>query len=96
MIDQGRDTDRPAEDGEPLPDLLAPSAFPHPPWTVGVVLVIGVVMLILGVVGHPLWLLMGSPFILTLLVWAVVRTVIWRRERAGELPVDGGANPPAP
>lgn len=64
------------------PDLLHGSAFPHPPWTVGVVLVIGVVMLALGLLGHPLWLLMGSPFILTLLVWLVVRAISWRRDRA--------------
>ena len=69
------------DEEEGPPDLLTPSPFPHPPWTVGVVLVIGVVMLLLGVLGHPLWLLMGSPFVLTLLVWLWVRLVSWRRER---------------
>lgn len=55
--------------------------FPHPEWTVGVVLVVAVVMLLLGILGHPLWLLIGSPFILTLLTWVVVRMVERRRRR---------------
>lgn len=56
-----------------------PYVFPHPPWTVGVVLVLGVVTLYLGLAGHWIWLLLGSPFLLTLLVWIVVRVTQWRR-----------------
>ena len=62
-------------------DLLEPPAFAHPQWTVGVVLILAVVMLFLGVFGHPLWLLFGAPFILTLCVWVAVKTVEFRRHR---------------
>ena len=85
---------RPGEPPEPLeldaergpePDaggIPEPPVFPHPEWTVGIVLVIAVVMLLLGVVGHPIWLLIGSPFILTLAVWIGVRLVQRSRRRA--------------
>lgn len=43
--------------------------FLHPPWTLGVVLVFAVVTLLLGLGGHPVWLLIGSPFILVLVLW---------------------------
>lgn len=66
-------------DGEPDWELLPPPTFAHPPWTVGVVLIMAVVMLILGLLAHPLWLLIGSPFILTLAVWIWVKTVERRR-----------------
>ncbi len=56
-----------------------PYVFPHPPWTVGVVLVLGAVTLFLGVAGHWIWLLLGSPFVLTLFVWVVVRLTQWTR-----------------
>lgn len=65
-----------------LPTTLRP-AFPHPEWTVGVVLVIAVVMLLLGVLGNPVWLLIGSPFIITLAVWVTVKVVERRRRRRG-------------
>lgn len=47
--------------------------FLHPPWTVGVVLVFAVVALLLGLGGNPIWLLIGSPFILVLVLWLWVR-----------------------
>ena len=76
----------PTEPPEPgtdpeFPDLTATYAFPHPEWAVGVVLIIAVVMLLLGVLGHPLWFLIGSPFILTLFVWLGVRITQRRRRR---------------
>ncbi len=64
-----------------FPDLTGTHVFPHPEWALGVVLIIAVVMLLLGVLGHPLWLLIGSPFILTLLVWLGVRITQRRRRR---------------
>ncbi len=64
-------------DGE---DLLRP-VFPHPPWAVGMALVIAVPFLVLGLVGHWVWLLLGSPFILVLFVWVTVR-LIERNRRA--------------
>lgn len=68
----------------PEPDArgsLERPAFAHPEWTVGLVLVIAMVMLLLGIVGHPIWLLIGSPFILTLAVWVAVRLVQRSRRR---------------
>lgn len=53
--------------------------FLHPPWTVGVVLVFAVVALLLGLGGHPVWLLIGSPFILVLAVWLWARIAMWTR-----------------
>ena len=55
--------------------------FQHPPWTVGVVLVFAVVALLYGILVHPIWLLVGSPFILTLFVWVAVRFTQWYRCR---------------
>lgn len=83
------------ENHDPLPDDAAgqppppgwemgpPPTFPHPPWTVGLVLVLAVVTLVLGLFGHPLWLLAGSPFLLVLGLWLYVQAVLWRRRRAG-------------
>ncbi len=70
-----RDMDQP-QVGEESPPL-DPRPFPHPPWTVGVFLILGAVALFLGIADDPLWLLGGSPFILTPLVWVGVRIVQW-------------------
>lgn len=78
------DPQRESETPAPPPageELLRP-AFPHPPWAVGMVLVIAVPFLVLGILGHPIWLLLGSPFILVLIVWVAVRIVEHRRRRA--------------
>lgn len=53
--------------------------FLHPQWTVGLVLIFAVVSLLLGLFGHPLWLLVGSPFILVLILWIWARIVTRRR-----------------
>ena len=58
--------------------LLQRSPFAHPEWAVGMVLVMGGVFLVLGLFGHPIWLLLGGPFVLTLVVWFVVRVVLRR------------------
>lgn len=49
------------------------SPFPHPPWTVNLVLVGGVITLLFGLLVSPLWLLVGSPFLVVLLLWLYVR-----------------------
>ena len=75
----------PLEEGS-LPDgeeLLRP-VFPHPPWAVGMALVIAVPFLVLGLVGHWVWLLLGSPFILVLFVWVAVRLVERNRRRLAD------------
>ncbi len=62
-------------------DLDAPEAeeerterplFPHPPWTLGIVLVIAVCALLAGL-SDPIWLLLGAPCILVLLLFLYVR-----------------------
>ncbi len=68
-------TESPRSDdtGEPL-DTVSP--FPHPPWTVGLVLVAGVITLLFGVLVSPIWLLVGSPFVIALFLWLYVRIVV--------------------
>lgn len=53
--------------------------FPHPRWTVGLVLVLAILTLILGLLVRPLYLLIGSPFILVLALWLAVR-IFFRRD----------------
>ena len=56
--------------------------FQHPPWMVGIMLILGVLSLVIGLTVDPFWLVMGSPAILTLVVYIGVRIVI--RRRTGE------------
>ena len=49
-----------------------PPMFPHPQWMVGVVLIFAVLFIVAGL-GNPIWLVIGSPFILTLAVYIWVR-----------------------
>ena len=46
--------------------------FPHPRWTVGVVLVFAVAAIVAGL-NDPVWLLIGFPCILVLIVYVWVR-----------------------
>jgi len=48
--------------------------FPHPQWSVGVVLIFAVVAVVAGL-SNPVWLLIGSPFILALAIslWIRIR-----------------------
>lgn len=66
-----------ADEAPPQPDDggddLEVSPFPHPPWTVGLVLVGGVITLLFGLLVSPIWLLVGSPFVIALLLWTYVR-----------------------
>ncbi len=72
--------------GPSIDGLRHPPTFQHPPWTVGVVLVLGLVALLFGILVRPIWLLVGSPFILTLFVWLGVRFTQWRRRRRRPTP----------
>jgi hypothetical protein len=47
--------------------------FAHPQWTVGVVLVFGAAALVAGIVSSPVWLVIGSPLILTLFLYIWIR-----------------------
>ena len=53
--------------------------FQHPPWMVGIMLILGVLSLLVGLLVDPFWLVMGSPAILTLFVYIGVRIVLWWR-----------------
>lgn len=55
-------------------DLVSP--FPHPPWTVGLVLVAGGITLLFGILVSPVWLVVGSPFLLALVLWLYVRLFV--------------------
>lgn len=55
--------------------------FQHPPWMVGIMLILGVMSLVVGLTVDPFWLVMGSPAILTLFVYIGVRIVLQRRLR---------------
>jgi hypothetical protein len=52
------------------------SPFPHPDWTVGLVLVAGVITLLFGVLVRPIWLLVGSPFLIALGLWLYVKVFV--------------------
>lgn len=67
--------------------------FLHPPWMVGVMLILGVMSIIVGLTIDPFWLVMGSPAILTLFVYIGVRVALsWRLRRlpVAETGVDPG------
>ena len=49
-------------------------AFAHPQWMVGIVLIFAVAAIVAGF-EDPVWWLIGSPCILTLAVYLVVRVV---------------------
>ena len=46
--------------------------FPHPQWMVGVVLIFAVLAIVAGL-DNPVWLVIGSPFILALVVYVWAR-----------------------
>ena len=53
--------------------------FQHPPWMVGIMLILGMGSLVVGLTVDPFWLVMGSPAILTLVVYIGVRIALRRR-----------------
>jgi predicted signal transduction protein with EAL and GGDEF domain len=50
--------------------------FRHPPWMVGIMLILGAMSLFVGLTVDPFWLVMGAPAILTLLVYVGVRIAL--------------------
>ncbi len=48
--------------------------FQHPPWMVGIVLIIAVMSILAGL-SDPIWLLLGLPCILVLALFIYVRLV---------------------
>ena len=63
-----------SEDRQAPPDFEARPLFQHPQWMVGIVLIFAVIAVVAGL-DNPIWLLIGSPFILVLviLVWVRLR-----------------------
>lgn len=55
--------------------------FQHPPWMVGIMLILGALSLLVGLTVDPFWLVIGSPAILTLVVYIGVRVVLSMRLR---------------
>ena len=84
--DPAQDNDAPTleppetEEGWPEP---ARSVFPHPDWTVGLVLVFAAVTLLYGLLVSPIWLVVGSPFLIVLLLWIWVKVVVRVRTKRG-------------
>lgn len=72
------DADRPEDqEGDDLAEeTVERPFFPHPQWTVGVVLVLAVAAIFLALANPYFWII-GSPFILTLVVWVAVRGYTW-------------------
>ena len=70
--EQGPATPGPPEQPDVPRGSNEPPMFPHPQWMVGVVLIFAVLFIAAGL-GNPIWLLIGSPFILTLAVYIWVR-----------------------
>jgi len=64
------------------------SPFAHPQWALGMVLVLAVPFLVWGIFGHPVWLLLGSPFIAVLAIWLAVRVLQWRRPQDPAIDAD--------
>jgi len=54
--------------------------FAHPPWTVGIVLIVGVLAILAGF-SDPIWFFLGLPCILVLALFIYVR--IATRNRRG-------------
>ena len=62
--------------------------FLHPPWMVGIMLILGVLSLVVGLTLDPFWLAMGSPAILTLFVYIGGRVVLHMRAAASPVGED--------
>jgi len=63
------------------PELRDRPLFAHPPWMVGVVLVLAVLAIMAGF-SDPIWFLLGLPCILVLALYIYVRLATRNRTRA--------------
>jgi hypothetical protein len=52
--------------------------FPHPPWTVGIVLIVAVLAILAGF-SDPIWFFLGLPCILVLALFIYVRIATRKR-----------------
>ncbi|MBN1568034.1 MAG: hypothetical protein JXA73_09320 [Acidobacteria bacterium] len=71
MVDNANDPDgKPDEEQRPL--------FAHPPWMVGIVLVLAILAILAGL-SDPIWFLLGLPCIFVLALFIYVRIATWLR-----------------
>jgi len=54
--------------------------FPHPPWMVGIILILAVLTILAGL-ANPIWFLLGSPCILVLVLFIYVKIATRMRKR---------------
>jgi hypothetical protein len=64
----------PSNEPEDNPEENERPMFPHPPWTVGIVLILAVSALLAGI-QDPIWFLLGLPFIIVLVLYLYIRFV---------------------
>jgi len=62
------------------PDVNERPLFAHPPWTVGIVLIVAVLAIFAGF-SDPIWLLLGLPCILVLALFIYVRIATRNRRK---------------
>jgi hypothetical protein len=62
------------------PDANERPLFPHPPWTVGIVLIVAVLAILAGF-SDPIWFLLGLPCILVLALFIYVRIATRNRRK---------------
>jgi L-asparagine transporter-like permease len=65
MIEDSNKTDQEQDADERPP-------FPHPPWMVGIILILAVLVILAGI-ADPVWFLIGSPCILALMIYIYVK-----------------------
>jgi hypothetical protein len=65
MMDNSNEPDREQDENER-------PQFPHPPWMVGVTLILAVSVIAAGL-ADPIWFLIGSPCILVLVIYIYVK-----------------------
>lgn len=73
MVENPNETDQEQDANERPP-------FPHPPWMVGVILILAVLVLFAGL-ADPIWFLIGSPCLLALVIYIYVKIKTWLRNR---------------
>ena len=74
MEPQDKEHGSSTEDEQPLPANDERAVFQHPQWMVGVVLIFAVIAIVAGL-ENPIFLLIGSPCILVLVIYVWVRFI---------------------
>ena len=70
-----------SNDPEDQRDATERPIFNHPPWMVGIILILAVLAILAGI-SDPIWFFLGLPCILVLVLYIYVRIATWRkRER---------------